>query len=87
MVDHAECAVLELHHYNGGVHIAVFLVACTGERCTVSGNLGNLAACQIADHVEIVNGHVHEDTAGNLDIAHRLVIGITGGDLDEIGLA
>jgi len=34
-----------------------------------------------------VNGHVHEDTAGNLDIAHRLVIGIAGGDLDEIGLA
>ena len=34
-----------------------------------------------------MNGHVHEDTAGNLDIAHRLVIGIAGGNLDEIGLA
>ena len=34
-----------------------------------------------------MDGHIHEDAAGNLDVAHRLVIRIAGSDLDEVGLA
>ena len=34
-----------------------------------------------------MDGHVHEDAAGNLDVIHGLVVRVARGDLDNIGLA
>ena len=87
VVDHAQRAVFKLHHYNGGVHIAVLVVARAGKRRAVCGDFGHFATGQIADHIEIMDGHVHEDAARNLDIVHGLMVGVARGDLDDVGLA
>ena len=85
VVDNAQCTVLKLHHDDGGVHVIILVIACTGQCCAICGNLGYLAACQVAYHIKIMNGHIHEDTAGNLDVIHGLMIRVTGGYLDDVG--
>ena len=76
VVDHAQRTVFKLHHDDCGVYVAILLIACARQRCAVGRDLGDLTACQIADHIEIVDGHVQEDAAGDLDIVHGLVIGV-----------
>ena len=87
VINHAQCAVLKLHHNDCGVYIVILIIACTGQRCAVSGNLGYFAACQITNHIEIMNGHIHEDAARNLDVVHGLMVWVTGSYLDNVRLA
>ena len=49
--------------------------------------LGNFAACEEAGHIEVVDHHIVEDTAGNLNIGYRGRLRIAGGNLDDVDLA
>ena len=87
VVDDADCAVRELQGYDCSVDIVIIRIAGICEDCACCGNFCDIAAGQITDHVEVMDHHVGEDTAGNSYIRHRRASGIAGADLDNIGLA
>ena len=87
VVDDADRAVLELQGDDRGVDIVILGIAGIGQDCACRGNFRDIAAGQVADHIEVVDHHVSEDTAGNCYIGHGRACGIAGADFDDIGLA
>ena len=87
VVDHADGAVCELEGDESGVYVAGLTDARIDQNGTDRIDLSDLAARQEARHVEVVDHHIIEDAAGNLDIGYRRRLRVAGGDLDDIDLA
>ena len=86
----ADAAVSHLHGNNSGVNVrnaGLFLQVRVNEAGTNSGDLNSLGTGYIANHIEVVDHHIVEDTAGNLNIGYRRRLRIAGGNLDDVDLA
>ncbi len=71
VVDHADRAVFELEGNERGVNVAGLTDARIDQNGTNCIYLSNFAACEEAGHIEVVDHHIVEDTAGNLNIGYR----------------
>ena len=87
VVDHADRAVCELEGNERGINVAGLTDARIDQNGTNCIYLGNFAACEEAGHIEVVDHHIVEDTAGNLNIGYRRRLRIAGGNLDDVDLA
>ena len=90
VVDDSDAAVSHLHGNNSGVNVrntGLFLQVRVNEAGTNSGDLNSLGTGYVANHIEVVDHHIVEDTAGNLDVGYRRRLRIAGGDLDDVDLA
>ena len=87
VVDHADGAVRELQHNDRGIHVVVISEVRIGQAGAEGGDFHDVAVCKVAGHVDIMDHHIHEDTAGNSDIGHGRAFRIAGSDLDDVSLA
>src|SRR5699024_6934031 len=87
VVDDANRAVLKLQGDDGGINVAGLANARVNQDRADCMDLGDLRACQEAGHIEVVDHHVVEDAAGDLDIGYRGRLRVAGGDLHDVDLA
>ena len=87
VVDHAERTVGEPQRDDAGVHIAGLADLGVDQARADGADFGDLAAGQVADHVEIVDRHVDEDAAGHLDVGQRRSLRVARRDLDDLHVA
>ena len=86
VVDHADSAVCELEGNERGINVAG-LTDARIDRTEPTALPRNFAACEEAGHIEVMDHHIIEDTAGNLDVGYRRRLRIAGGNLDDVDLA
>ena len=87
VVDDTDCTVCELQGNESGVYVACLADARVYQNRTDGVDLSDLAARQEARHVEVVDHHIIEDAAGNLDIGYRGRLRVAGRNLDDVDLA
>ncbi|EXX90704.1 hypothetical protein BG52_12810 [Paenibacillus darwinianus] len=80
-------AACEFQHDDRRVHIAVLREYRIDQHAPLRVHLFNLAAGKEAGHIEIVNHHIHEKPAGQLDIVRTRRIRITRRDAHDMRLA
>ena len=87
VVDDSRSAIVELQRDDGRIDVASLAdFRIDGDRALCIYFL-DFCAGEIADHIEIMNRHVEEDTAGNLYVIDGRRFRITGRDLDDLLLA
>lgn len=90
VVDDGDAAVSHLHGNNSGVNIrnaGLFLELRVNEAGADSGDFNSFRAGDVADHVEVMDHHIIEDTAGNSDIGSRGRLRVAGGNDNNVGIA
>ena len=90
VVDDSDAAVSHLHGNNSGVNIrnaGLFLQVRVNEAGTNSGDLNSLGTGYVANHIEVVDHHIVEDTAGNCNVGSRGRLRVTGGNDNDMRIA
>src|SRR5690606_39662686 len=87
VVNSADRAVGERQHHDRGVHVARLTDARIDPHGGARVDFLDLAAHQEADHVEVVDHHVHEDAARHFDVLDGRRRGIAADDVDQMHVA
>ena len=84
VVDHADRAVLKGQGDDGGVHVAFRANRRVNQDSALGINLGDLAARQEADHIEVVDHHIVVDTARTAHVFNRGRLRVAGADAQDV---
>ena len=87
VVDHRQAAVVVAQRDDDRVEVAGGTDGRVDPNRALRVHLDDLAAGDVAGHVEVVHGHVEEDPAGHLDVADRRRGGVAAGDPHEVDRA
>ena len=87
VIDHGKGAVFKGEGDHGGVPIAGPGEHRVHQHGGSRINFGNFASHQVTRHVEIVDGHVQEDTAGRPQVLFGRRTGIAAGDAQDVRLS
>lgn len=84
VVDDSRSAVVEFQRDDSRVDVACFTDSRVNRYGTFSVNFFNFCAGEIADHIEIMDRHVEEDTAGYFNVCNGRRLRVTGRDFDDL---
>ena len=83
----ANAPFCQAQRHDAGIHIAGAANLRIDKRRADGENFDGLAATQEAHHVEVVNGHVQKNAAGDFHVGDGRRRGITTGDPHLVGCA
>lgn len=85
--DDGECAGGETEGGDGGVDVSCVGNRRVDERATGGIDVGDFILKEEAGHVEVMDRHIEEDSAGGLDVVDRGWLVVVTGDAEQMRLA